>query len=95
MAAEDRQRIVLEFLSEYPLALPQKVIYRNLKLHRSITFQYSTVDNYLDEFAEEGWVRRIDPKELDDLPTHLVDLPGGKKNRSYYIITEEGRETLQ
>jgi hypothetical protein len=94
MTLADRQRLVLEFLSEYPLALPPKVIYRNLKLHRSITFQYQTVINYLDTLVEEGWVRRVDPTELDDLPTDLVDTEGRPNNPSYYIITEEGRAEL-
>jgi hypothetical protein len=90
MTREDRRRIVLQFLADHGLALPQRVIYRNLKLHQGITFGYSTVDNYLDDFVEEGLVRRINPKDLDDLPAELIDMPGGKKNRAYYIITEAG-----
>jgi DNA-binding PadR family transcriptional regulator len=94
MTQEDRRRLVLEFLSEHPLALPPKVIHRNLKLHRSITFQYQTVNSYLDTLTKEGYVRRVDPSELDNLPTALVDLESGPNKPSYYIITEEGRAYL-
>jgi len=89
----ERKDIILRFLANHQLALPQMVIFRNLKFHQEITFSYSTVDNKLDESAEEGLVRRVDPKKLED--GQLVDLPGGKDNRSYYIITEKGREYVQ
>jgi len=93
MAKEDRQLIVLAFLAEHGLALPQRAIFRNLKLHHGITFGYGSVDNYLDSFVEEGWARRVDPTELEN--RELVDLPGGKHNRAYYIITDEGREHIR
>jgi len=93
MGKEDRQLVVLAFLAEHGLALPQRAIFRNLKLHHGITFGYGSVDNYLDSFVEEGWARRVDPTELEN--RELVDLPGGKHNRAYYIITDEGREHIR
>ena len=92
-SAMERKDIILRFLADHQLALPQMVIFRNLKFHHEITFSYSTVDNKLDESADEGLVRRVDPEKLVD--GELVDLPGGKDNRSYYIITDKGREYVQ
>jgi DNA-binding PadR family transcriptional regulator len=92
-AAMERKDIILRFLADHQLALPQMVIFRNLKFHHEITFSYSTVDNKLDKSAEEGLVQRIDPEKLRD--GELVDLPGGKENRSYYIITDKGRKYVQ
>lgn len=85
---EDRRDQVLKFLEEHRLALPQRAIYRNLRLHYGITFGYSSVDNYLDEFVEEGLCRRVNPKKLDE--RKLVDMPSGKNQPAYYIITEDG-----
>jgi Fe2+ or Zn2+ uptake regulation protein len=92
MAKEDRRRVVLQFLAEHRLALPPRSIFRNLRLHHNITFGYSTLDNYLDEFADEGLVRRVDPGSLEN--RELTDLPRGKQNRAYYIITEAGLDYL-
>lgn len=92
MGKEDRRRVVLQFLSEHGLALPQGAIYRNLRLHHNITFSYSSVDNYLDSFVDEGLCRRVDPKPLED--RELVDMDRGKENKAYYIITEKGREYI-
>ncbi|SDJ32917.1 hypothetical protein SAMN05216226_102153 [Halovenus aranensis] len=92
MAKEDRQQQVLQFLAEYDLALPPRAIYRNLRLHYNITFGYSSVDNYLDEFVEEGLCDRVDPEKLEE--RELVSLPSGRTHRAYYIITEKGRDKL-
>ena len=93
MAKEDRKRRVLEFLNEYRLALPQRAIFRNLCFRYGITFGYSSVDNYLDEFVEEGRCRRVDPDALED--RELADISSGRQNRAYYIITDEGIEYIQ
>lgn len=92
MTKEDRRLQVLQFLAEYGLALPPRAIYRNLRLHYNITFGYSSVNNYLDAFVDEGLCDRVDPSKLED--RELVSMPPGKKNRAYYIITEEGKEEL-
>jgi len=89
----ERKDVILRFLADHQLALPQMVIFRNLKFHHEITFSYSTVDNKLDESEQEGLVRRVNPEMLED--GELVDIPGGKENRSYYIITEKGRDYVQ
>jgi hypothetical protein len=93
MTKEDRKRVVLRFLVEHGLALPPLAIHRNLKFHQAITFGRASVDNYLEEFVEDGFVRRVDPDKLNE--RELVDIPGGRENRAYYIATEEGREHLR
>lgn len=93
MTKEDRRRVVLRFLADHNLALPQRAIFRNLRLHHAITFGYSSVDNYLDEFVEEGLCRRVDPTALEE-ERELADMPTGKEHRAYYIITDEGRAYL-
>jgi len=84
---------VLRFLNEHKLALPQGVIFRNLRYHYGITFGYSSVDNYLDQFVEEGLCRRVDPQKLEDRET--ADLPQGADKKGYYVITEKGRNRLE
>jgi len=91
MGKTERRQIVLEFLAEYELALPQGVIYRNLRYLYGITFSYGSVDGYLDEFVSEGLVRRVEPAGLEN--RQLVDLSEGQGS-AYYIITEEGRSYL-
>lgn len=91
MGKEDRQRVVLEFLRDHPLALPPKLIYRNLKLRRNITFSDQSVDNYLAEFDEEGLVMRVKMDPLDS--GELVE--AGDDERAYYVITDAGVEYLE
>lgn len=89
MTKEDRRQLLLEFMVEYDLALPPRAIYRNLRYKRHITFSYSSILNYLEEFVEEGLVRRIEPEPLAS--RDLVDATS-EKTRAYYIITEKGME---
>jgi hypothetical protein len=93
MTKEDRKRVVLRFLVEHGLALPPLAIHRNLKFHQGITFGRASVDNYLEEFVEDGYVRRVDPEKLGE--RELVDIPGGRENRAYYIATDSGRRYLR
>lgn len=92
MTKAERQRVVLRFMAEHELAFPPKVLYRNLKLKEGITFRYSTVNNYLEEFVESGYVRRVYPKPLED--GDVVDVPDSDSDdvRANYIITEKGRK---
>ena len=91
MTKEDRRRLVLQFLADHGIAVPPSVIYRNMRLHQGITFGKKSIANYLDEFAEEGLVRRVNPEGLED--RDLRDVPEDK--RAWYIITKSGREYLQ
>lgn len=91
MTKEDRRRKLLEFMVEHPLALPPLLIYRNLKLHKDVTFTVDSVRNYLDEFAEEGLVKMVEKESLDD--GQLKEAEAG--TRPYYIISERGREYLE
>lgn len=88
MGKEERRQVVLSFLNEHPLALPPKIIYRNLRLHRQITFSEDSVENYLEEFVEEGLVDRIEKEPLDDGRIEQAD---DDYSRAYYLITDEGR----
>lgn len=91
MGKEDRQRQVLQFMAEYPLAMPPTLIYRNLKLHKNITFSDQSVENYLDEFVERGWVDRVEKSPLD--AGNLIE--ADDDSRAYYIITEEGLDAVE
>ena len=95
MTKEERQEVVLRFMAEHDLAFPPKVLYRNLKLKRGITFRYSTVNNYLEEFVELGFVRRVYPQPLE--AGEIKDVPDGDSDdvRANYIITDAGREAAE
>jgi len=89
MTKEDRRRVLLEFMSEYDLALPPKAIYRNIRLKWNATFSYSSIHNYLDEFVEEGLALRVEPEPLS--AREVVEVESGE-SRAYYMITDKGRE---
>jgi len=92
MAPEDRRHEVLTFMAEHRLALKPAAVYRNLSLHRHITFGQATVLNILQELTESGDLRRVDPDALGD--RQLVDL-APDEGRGVYIVTEEGIERAQ
>jgi len=60
MTAEDRAKIVLEYMAEKEVAMSTGLWYENLKLDRSITFSQDTVRRRLHDFNEVGWVERLD-----------------------------------
>ena len=83
MAKEDRKQQVLDILMESGLALPKAAIFRNLKV-RGATFERRSVDNYLAELAEEGFVKKLDVEALESGEVVETDMsePG------YFIATE-------
>jgi len=89
MTKEDRRRVLLEFMSEYDLALPPKAIHRNIRLKWNATFSYSSTHNYLDEFVEEGLALRVEPEPL--AAREVVEVENGDA-RAYYLITDEGKQ---
>jgi len=91
MVKSERKELVLQFMEEHPLALPPVLIYRNLRLHRSLRVGKETVKNYLTELEEEGLVLRIDKQALDDGEIKEADAD----DRAYYIINDKGREFLR
>lgn len=91
MSREDRVDLVLRFMADHELALPPRVIYRNLRLHWNATFGYSSMKNYLRQLVTDGYLRRVHPERLEDRALDEVD-DGDQK--AYYIITEEGRHSL-
>lgn len=93
MPPKERERLVLEFLAEHGIPLPPKAIYRGLKVERDITFAYRTVQNILGRLNEEGHVMRVDKDALDE--GRIRPLPEGETDRrTYYFITDEGRERI-
>lgn len=58
MGKEERKRIVLRLLVESGLDLPPQVIFHNCK-KRGATFERRSVDNYLSELQDEGYVERV------------------------------------
>jgi hypothetical protein len=91
MVKSERKREVLQFLEEHPLALPLSALYRNLRLHRSITFGKETMRLYMNEFVEDRLVARLDMGALED--GKIEEAP--ESDRAYYIITDAGRAHLR
>lgn len=89
MTTDERREVVLSFMAEHGLVLKPADVYRNLRLHKHITFGSETVRNILHELTDEGLVRRVDPKAIKE--RDLIDLDRGE-GRGAYIITEKGLE---
>ena len=89
MGKRERKLQVLGFLAEKGVALPPKAIYRNLRLLEEITFSERSVENYLDEFVDEGLVMRIDPDSMEDAEVSKMP-PDVNQRRAYYMITDDG-----
>ena len=90
MTKEDRKQLVLEFMDEYPLALPPRAIHRNLKLLWKVTFAWRSTQTYLREFEEDGLVMRVEKAPLDE--GDVVE--AGDESRAYYLITDAGHEQV-
>lgn len=84
---EDRKRRVLDVLIETSMALPSVVIFRNVKL-QGATFERRSVNNYLRELVEEGYVRKVSPEALDR--GELVDVETSEQG--YYLATDRASE---
>ena len=81
--------LLLNFMAEHPLALPPLTWYRNLKIHRDMTFSQDTLNNYLEEFVDEGLAARVDKEAMDSGQVQTVD---DDDYRAYYIVTDRGIE---
>jgi hypothetical protein len=92
MSKEDRKRIVLSALADIGWAVPPKVLYRNLKLHQNISFEERSIKTYLDEHVEDGYVRKVDPKKMEQ--REIQDLDENSSSRGWYIITQKGLDRL-
>jgi hypothetical protein len=93
MTKEERQDVVLRFMAEHGLALPPRLVYRNLKVTEGITFGPRTVENYIREFEKDGLVARVDPSALDEGDVETLDTHENGR-RAYYMITEDGRDRI-
>lgn len=85
MGKQDRVELVRDFLAYHQLALPPRVIHRNLRLRHNATFSFSACTNYLSELVESGDIQRLDPSALEN--RELVETGPGD---SYYFISPSG-----
>lgn len=76
MGKEERMRQVLGLLVEKDLHLPPNVIFHNLK-KSGATFERRTVNRYLKELLEEGYVERVEGTDGFYRAT--------RKGRKYYL----------
>ena len=89
----DREDLVLEFFVEQDIALPPAAVYRGLKRHYRITFTYKTTRRIMRDLAKEDFLMRCDSAALDD--GRMEPLPDDAEDRrTYYFITDQGRERI-
>lgn len=88
VAKEDRKRRVLEFLVDSRMALPRKVLYRNLR-YRGADFSESSIKNYLRELREEGLIERVDAEAFAKGRVTVTDSDPG-----YWVATGEGEARI-
>jgi len=94
MPAEEREDKVLMFFVEHGFPLPPKALFRALKVTEDITFAYRTTQNILERLLEEGYVARLDKDKLDEgIIEPLAEDESDR--RTYYFITEKGRDRLK
>lgn len=90
---DDREDLLLSYLAEKNIALPPAAVYRGLKREYRITFSYRTTQRILQALGEEGYVVRCDKDALDR--GEIKPLPDDEEDRrTYYFITEKGRERI-
>jgi hypothetical protein len=82
MGKQDRVDLVRDFLAYHQLALPPRVIHRNLRLRHNATFSFSACNNYLSELVESGDIQRLEPAALEN--RELIETDPGD---SYYFIS--------
>jgi repressor of nif and glnA expression len=87
MSREDRMKQVLQILTEADHALPAAVIWRNARL-RGATFERRTVNRYLSELVDEGYLKKVDPKALQQ--GRLVEI--GTDKQGYFIATDRATD---
>lgn len=93
MPPEARRKLVLEFIAEHDFPLPPLAIWAGLKRQHRVTFAYRTLQNILSDLVESGDVFRVDTGALRDGNIEPIEGdPAGRK--SYYFITQQGRERL-
>ena len=85
MGKEDRKMRVLGVLVESACVMPTVVIFRNAKL-RGADFERRSVDNYLRDLYEDGYIRKLDPVALDS--GDMVDIEFNQEG--YFVATGAG-----
>ena len=91
---EERRERVLEFIDKHDMALPPLAIYAGLVRQKDITFSYRTVQNALSDLIDDGYVFKVDTKELRET-AEIVEVDSDNARRSYYFITDDGRRYVE
>jgi hypothetical protein len=60
MTAEDRARIVLEYMANHQVAMSPGLWHANLKMDRTVTFSQDTTRRRIHDFLAKGWVEKHD-----------------------------------
>lgn len=87
----DKRDLVLAWLVEHDIPLQPKAIYGGLIYQRNITFSYRTVQNIIGEFADAGYIERV---EIDPSAGEVRPLSEEGDRRAYYVVTDAGRARL-
>jgi len=90
MGKEDRVMRVLGVLVESECVLPPVVIFRNAKI-RGADFERRSIDNYLYDLYEDGYIRKLDPDALDN--GDIVDMDW-EESGGYYVATGAGERAF-
>jgi len=85
--------VILTFMWEHEIPLQPKSIYGGLINLQNITFSYRTVQNKVAQLTERGDLKRV---QVDTEEGHIHEMEGSRgSQRSYYLITEQGRERVE
>jgi len=89
MGKQERKQRVLAFLVDSRLALPRTPLYRNLA-YNGADFSESSLQNYLRELRDEGYVERIDAEKFAKGTVVVSDDDPG-----YWIATSDGSDYIK
>lgn len=88
MGKQERKQRVLAFLVDSRLALPMTPLFRNMK-YNGADFSESSLNNYLAELRDEGYVERIDAEKFAEGVVVVSD-----DHPAYWIATSDGSEYI-
>lgn len=94
MAPEARREFVLSFIDEHDMPLPPLAIWAGMNQHYRVTFSYRTMQNILSDLVEQGDLFRVDTSALREGEVREI-ADDGSSRRSYYYITDAGRERVR
>ena len=86
--------MVLDFIAQHEMALPPLAIWGGINREYRVTFSYRTMQNILSDLVESGDLFKVDPEILRE-EAEIREVPNPSGRRSYYFITEKGRERIR